>query len=116
LHLLEGDTELFPDIELVVSEGHTVGLQLPRIHGVENGKDTHLTFMGDLVPTRAHLRASWCMAYDLYPLTTIEEKKMLIAQALEDDGIVFFEHDPLVAAGRLGEKDGQPVLREEVAI
>jgi glyoxylase-like metal-dependent hydrolase (beta-lactamase superfamily II) len=112
LHLLEGEGELFPDFELIVSEGHTAGEQLPRIHG----GGTHLTFCGDVIPTRAHIHVSWVMSYDLFPLTTIEEKKMILAQALEEDGILFFEHDPNVAACRLGEKDGQPVFREAVEL
>jgi glyoxylase-like metal-dependent hydrolase (beta-lactamase superfamily II) len=111
-HLVEGETELFPGLELIVSEGHTVGQQLPRFHG-EGG---HLTCCGDLVPTRAHLRLPWITAYDLHPLTTLEEKKVLLAQALEDDGILFFEHDPEVAACRLGEADGQAEFREAVAL
>jgi glyoxylase-like metal-dependent hydrolase (beta-lactamase superfamily II) len=112
LHLVEGDGELFPDLELIVSEGHTVAQQLPRFHG----GGTHLTCCGDVIPTRAHVRVPWVTAYDLYPLTTLEEKKMLLAQALEDDGILFFVHDPDVAACRLREEKGQPAFREAVAI
>ena len=112
LHLLEGETELFPDLELVVSEGHTVAQQLPRIRG----DGTHLVYCGDLIPTRAHLSPAWVAAQDLHPMTTLEEKKVLVAQALEEDGILFFAHDPEVAAGRLGERDGEPVFREAVAL
>jgi glyoxylase-like metal-dependent hydrolase (beta-lactamase superfamily II) len=112
LHLIEGEGELFPDLELIVSEGHTVAQQLPRFHG----GGTHLTHCGDIIPTRAHVRVPWVMAYDLYPLTTIEEKKMLLAEALEDDGILFFGHDPDIAACRLHEKDGHPAFREAVAL
>jgi glyoxylase-like metal-dependent hydrolase (beta-lactamase superfamily II) len=110
LHLVDGACELLPDLELIVSEGHTIGQQLPRFHG----DGTHLTFCGDVIPTRAHLRIPWVMAYDLHPLTTIEEKKVLLAEALEDDGILFFEHDAQVAACRLVESDGQPAFREAV--
>lgn len=112
LHLIEGEAELFPDLELVVSEGHTVAQQLPRFHG----DGTHLTHCGDVIPTRAHVRVPWVMAYDLYPLTTIEEKKMLLAEALEDDGILFFAHDPDVQACRLREEDGHPAFREAVSL
>ncbi len=112
LHLLDGEGEIFPDIELIVSEGHTVALQLPRIH-CEN---THLTFCGDLVPTRAHIQVPWGTSYDLYPLTSIEEKKMMLAQALEDGGTLVFGHDAEVAACRLGERDGAPVFQEVVAL
>lgn len=112
LHLADGPCELFPDLELIVSDGHTAAQQLSRFHGA----GTHLTFCGDVIPTRAHLRVPWVMAYDLHPLTTIEEKKMLLAEAIEDDGILFFEHDPVVAACRLAESDGQPAFREAVEI
>jgi glyoxylase-like metal-dependent hydrolase (beta-lactamase superfamily II) len=110
LHLLDGACELLPDLEIIVSDGHTAGQQLPRFHGGA----THLTFCGDVIPTRAHLRIAWVMAYDLQPLVTIEEKKMLLAQAIEDDGTLFFEHDPQIAACRLVEADGQPAFREAV--
>jgi glyoxylase-like metal-dependent hydrolase (beta-lactamase superfamily II) len=112
LHLVDGEGELVPDLELIVSEGHTVGQQLPRFHGA----GTHLTHCGDVIPTRAHLRTSWVMALDQHPLTTIEEKKVLLAQALEDDGALFFEHDPEVAACRLREEGGHPAFREAVAL
>ncbi|HET9599516.1 MAG TPA: MBL fold metallo-hydrolase [Anaeromyxobacteraceae bacterium] len=112
LHLVEGEGELVPDLELIVSEGHTVGQQLPRFHG----DGTHLTHCGDVIPTRAHLRPSWVMALDQHPLTTIEEKKVLLAEALEEDGVLFFEHDPEVAACRLQEEAGHPAFREPVAL
>jgi glyoxylase-like metal-dependent hydrolase (beta-lactamase superfamily II) len=112
LHLVEGDATLFPDVEIIASEGHTAGQQLPRFHG----DGVHLTFCGDVIPTHAHLRPSWVMAYDVLPLTTIEEKKVLMAEALEEDGILFFEHDPLMAACRLQEQDGQPAFREAVEL
>ena len=110
LHLVEGEAQLFPDVELIVSEGHTFGQQLPRFHG----DGSHLTFCGDVIPTHAHLRPSWVMAYDVSPVTTIEEKKVLLAEALEDDGVLFFEHDLGMAACRLREEDGHPVFREAV--
>lgn len=94
MHLLDGPTELFPGVHVFVSEGHTVGLQLVRLEA----DDKTLVFCGDLIPTTAHLRAAWVAAYDLYPLTAIEEKKQLLAQAVEEDWVLFLEHDPLVAA------------------
>ncbi|HYG66268.1 MAG TPA: MBL fold metallo-hydrolase [Anaeromyxobacteraceae bacterium] len=112
LHLVEGEAALFPDFQLVLSDGHTVGQQLPRFRG----GDTHLTFCGDAIPTHAHLRPSWVMAYDLHPVTTIDDKKVLMAEALEEDGILFFPHDPVMAACRLREERGEPVFREEVAL
>jgi glyoxylase-like metal-dependent hydrolase (beta-lactamase superfamily II) len=112
LHLVEGEAELFPDVELVVSEGHTVAQQLPRFHG----DGTHLTFCADVVPTHAHLRPSWTMGFDLRPVTTVEEKKMILAEALEDDGVLVLGHDAEVAACRLAEREGEIVFREPVEL
>ena len=110
LHLLEGATELYEGIHLFISEGHTVGLQLVR---VEAGDQT-VVFCGDLVPTTAHLRPPWVAAYDLYPLTVIEEKKQLLAQALEERWILFFEHDPVVAACTVKDDGKGNILVDEV--
>lgn len=112
LHLVEGEAELFPDVELIVSEGHSPGMQLPVFHG----ERTHLTFCSDLIPTHAHLRPSWISAYDQQPVTSLEEKKVVLAEALEDDGVLVFEHDAAMAGCRLKEEDGQPVFREAVAL
>jgi glyoxylase-like metal-dependent hydrolase (beta-lactamase superfamily II) len=112
LHLLEGDARPFPDVEIIASEGHTAGQQLPRFHG----DGTHVTFCADVIPTHAHLRPGWVMAYDALPLTTVEEKKVLMAEALEDDGVLAFEHDPVMAACRLREEDGRPAFREAVEL
>jgi glyoxylase-like metal-dependent hydrolase (beta-lactamase superfamily II) len=113
LHLLDGEElELFPDVELIVSEGHAVAQQLPRFHG----EGTHLTFCGDVIPTHAHLAPGWITAYDLFPITTVEEKKVLLAEALEDDGILFLEHDATMAGCRLREENGEPVFREAVEV
>jgi glyoxylase-like metal-dependent hydrolase (beta-lactamase superfamily II) len=112
LHLVEGDASPFPDVELIVSGGHTPGQQLPRFHG----DGSHLTWCGDVIPTHHHLRPSWVMAYDLDPAACVDEKKMLLAEALEDDGVLCFEHDETMPACRLREEDGQPVFREAVAL
>lgn len=110
LHLLEGATELYEGIHLFISEGHTVGLQLVRVESA----DQTLVFCGDLVPTTAHLRPPWVAAYDLYPLTVIEEKKQLLAQALEERWLLFFEHDPDVAACTVKDDGKGQVMVDEV--
>lgn len=93
LHLLEGATELYAGVNLVMSEGHTVGMQLVRL---ESGGET-VMFCGDLLPTTGHLHAPWVSAFDLYPLTSIEEKRQLLAQAVEESWKLFITRDPGVA-------------------
>jgi glyoxylase-like metal-dependent hydrolase (beta-lactamase superfamily II) len=62
---------------------------------------TTLFYCADLVPTLSHVQLPWIMAYDLRPLVTLEEKRRLLGRAAEENWIVFFEHDPSVAAARL---------------
>lgn len=106
LHLLDGPEELLPGFVLMLSEGHTPALQLPLIDGAESGK---LLFCGDVIPTRAHLRLNWIMAYDMNPLTTLEEKRLLLAQALEEGWTLFLEHDPNCCACHLTEQEGKVI-------
>ncbi len=113
LHLLEGGTELYPGVHLFVSEGHTVGLQLVRLEA----SDSTLVFCGDLIPTTAHLQTPWVAAYDLYPLTVIEEKKQLLAQAVEEGWFLFLEHDPLVSACTVKDDgSGQVVVDRTISL
>jgi glyoxylase-like metal-dependent hydrolase (beta-lactamase superfamily II) len=112
LHLIEGETELFPGVSVLLSEGHTVALQLVRVDSAEGW----LTYCADLIPTTAHLAPTWGMGYDLQPLVVVEEKKMLVAEAIEDRGILFFEHDPVVQACRVREDQGQVAIAERVTL
>ena len=97
LELVEGECELFPDISLVVVNGHTTAQQLPKI-----SDDTiTLLYCCDLLPTTAHIPLPYIMAYDLRPLTTLEEKKKLLRCAVEEQWILFFEHDPVTVAGKV---------------
>ncbi len=90
LEILDGATELFPGIELITSDGHTVGQQ----HPIVKSADRSIFYCGDMIPTKTHIPIPWVMGYDLFPLTTIQEKKDILPRALEENWILFFEHDP----------------------
>ena len=62
-------------------------------------------FAADLLPTTAHVDVPWIMAYDLYPMETLEFKRAFVAEAVEREYLIFFEHDPEIAAGYLRRKD-----------
>jgi hypothetical protein len=72
-------------------------------------------FVADLLPTAAHLDDPWIMAYDLYPMDTLAYKKSFIAEAIEREYVIFFEHDPELVAGVIrqdaGRRHVEPVLR-----
>ncbi len=102
LKLIDGPTEIFKGIDLIVTKGHTLGQQHPLI----KGETSCLFYCADLMPTSAHLPAAWNTAYDNYPMVLIEEKKKLLSRALKENWILFFEHDPNIAAATImqGEK------------
>lgn len=110
LHLLEGSTELYPGVHLFVSEGHTVGMQLVRLEA----EGRTLVFCGDLIPTTSHLRAPWVSAFDLYPLTAIEEKRQLLAQAVEEGWQLFFNRDPATAVTTVRDDGSGQVVVDRV--
>jgi glyoxylase-like metal-dependent hydrolase (beta-lactamase superfamily II) len=69
-------------------------------------------FLADVCPTSAHLPLPWIMGYDLEPLVTLESKRGLWNQALEEDWLLVFEHDPRVPWGRLDPDADGPALRD----
>lgn len=83
--------------------GHNADMQCVRITG---GGKTAFLFV-DLVPTTAHLPFPWIMGYDLYPMTTLENKKKLIPQAAREGWLCLFSHDPNVQAAYLREREGK---------
>ena len=89
LNLLEKETELFPGISFRMCYGHTPGLMIPVI----KFKGKTLVYAGDLIPTIAHIPLIWNMSYDIETLRTIEEKEMILKEALEGDYILIFQHD-----------------------
>lgn len=99
LVLTEGEFKLDDEIEIIVSNGHTPFQQHLKI---SDGKQT-LFYCGDMIPTSSHIPYPYVMSYDLYPLTTIEEKKKILPQAYEENWILFFEHDPDISAVTLKE-------------
>jgi glyoxylase-like metal-dependent hydrolase (beta-lactamase superfamily II) len=72
--------------------GHTDNMMLPQIRY----KDKTIVYMADLLPSEAHIPMPYVMAYDMFPLTTMHEKKSFLTEALAGDYILFFEHDPKI--------------------
>lgn len=69
--------------------GHTENMMLPQI----KYKDKTIVYMADLLPSAGHIPLPYVMAYDMFPLTTMQEKKAFLNEALENNYILFFEHD-----------------------
>jgi glyoxylase-like metal-dependent hydrolase (beta-lactamase superfamily II) len=97
MRLVQGQTDLLPGLTLIPTPGHVPGHQSVLVS--DGGESA--CFLGDLVPTSAHLPPSWIMGYDVEPLVTLETKKALLARAAREGWSLIFEHDPEVARGRL---------------
>jgi glyoxylase-like metal-dependent hydrolase (beta-lactamase superfamily II) len=99
----EGDQEIRPGVRVQRTGGHTGQHQIVF---VESGGQTAV-FTADLIPTTAHIDDPWIMGYDLFPMETLTFKRRFIREAIDRGYLIFFEHDPLVPAGYIREKDGR---------
>lgn len=87
---VSGTQELFPGIDVILSNGHTRGQQLVR---VSDGTTT-LLHGGDIIPTTAHYPVTRVTGNDIDSRTVIEEKAAILEEACEHGWILFFGHDP----------------------
>jgi glyoxylase-like metal-dependent hydrolase (beta-lactamase superfamily II) len=85
-----GTTAFTDNISIRFVNGHTQAMMLPQIRY----KNRTIVFMADLLPSQGHIPLPYIMGYDMFPLTTLNEKKSFLKEAVEDDYILFFEHDP----------------------
>lgn len=112
LEFLDGPGEIFPGVFLELAHGHTRALQTVR---VSDGTST-VYYPADLMPTGAHIHIPYGMGYDNFPLTTIEEKKIVLPRAIEEEWIVVFEHDALRQAARIVQADRGVKLSDDIVI
>lgn len=85
----QGDTPFTDTIQIKFAYGHTDAMMLPVIQY----KGKKLVFMADLLPSHGHIPIPYVMAYDMFPLTTLHEKKNFLQEAVENEYILVFEHD-----------------------
>ncbi len=107
--LIEGTgADIVPGISCEVFPGHTAQLMAVYI----DSAGQRACYISDLIPTSAHLDPTWVMGYDLFPLTSIEQRKRFYQHAIPEKWLVLFTHDHHHPMGRivLGEK-GRPELR-----
>jgi glyoxylase-like metal-dependent hydrolase (beta-lactamase superfamily II) len=103
--LLQGDHEILPGISVAVYPGHTRNMWAVFVRS--GGKTA--CYISDLIPTTWHLEPTWVMAYDLFPLETIENRKKYYAQAVPEQWLTMFTHDPNVPWAYLNREQGKIV-------
>jgi glyoxylase-like metal-dependent hydrolase (beta-lactamase superfamily II) len=90
MKLLRGDTQIVPGISVRVYPGHTRAMQGILVESA--GKTA--CYIGDLIPTSAHLDLSWVMGFDLYPVETAENRQRYYAESIAGNWLTMFTHDP----------------------
>jgi len=103
LTLVDDGAEIIPGVKYRRSGGHTPNHQVVMIESA--GKTA--VFTADMYPTSVHVPDPWVMGFDLLPVETLFFKRGFAKEAIEREYLVFFEHDPSMAAGYLREKDGK---------
>jgi methylmalonyl-CoA epimerase len=100
---VEDDAEVMPGVRLRRSGGHTNHHQVVMIES----EGATAVFAADMYPTSVHVPDAWLMGYDLYPMDTLAFKRAFVREAIDREYLVFFEHDPSLAAGRIREHGGK---------
>ncbi|MBP7274356.1 MAG: MBL fold metallo-hydrolase [Saprospiraceae bacterium] len=95
------DTFLYDNFSVRFVFGHTEAMMLPMI----NFQDKTIVFLADLIPSSFHIGLPYVMSYDMQPLFTLSEKERMLNEAVEQNYILFFEHDPLHECGTVKRND-----------
>lgn len=111
LDLIDDDQPIMPGVRVRRTGGHNMHHQMVWMESAGR----RAAFVADLIPTTAHVPDAWIMGFDLYPMDTLAAKKAFVREAIERRDLVYFEHDPAVAAGYITEEGGTrrvtPLLR-----
>jgi len=89
LQIVEKEGELFPKFEVRFMNGHTPGFMVSII----KDENQTIVFAGDFIPTTANVPVKWLASYDLNPTDSLREKQVFLKEAVENNYILFFQHD-----------------------
>ena len=105
--LVEGDVEIVPGVSVYRTPGHCPHHQSVLVRS----EGETACFLADVIPTMAHLPLPWIMGYDVEPLVTLESKRALLRQAVDERWLLVSTHDPFTPWGFVAQ-DGKGVRLE----
>ena len=105
---IEDGVKFSGNISVKFATGHTNFMMLPLI----KFKEKNILYMADLLPSVGHIPLPYVMAYDMFPLQTLIEKKAILNEAVEKGYILFLEHDPVNECCTLQQTDKGIRLKE----
>lgn len=103
MQLINGNADIMPEISVEVWPGHTRHMWAVFIRSA--GKTA--CYISDLIPTTWHMDPVWAMAYDLFPLEVLENRKRYYARAIPERWLTIFTHDPEVPWGYVERTDNR---------
>jgi len=86
--------EIVPGITMIHTGGHSDGHSIIFIES----QDEQAIHMADIMPTHAHQNVLWVLAYDDYPMKSIEQKQKWMGEGLANEAWYIFYHDALYRA------------------
>ncbi len=104
IRLVDDGHRYEPDFTIEVVLGHTPGQQLPLL----SAGGRKLLFAADLLPMTAHLPLPWVMGFDTRPLLTLEDKKRVFSRCIQENRLLYLEHDPQNELVTLGNSADRP--------
>ncbi len=105
--LLSGDQEIVPGVSVETIPGHTRNMWAVM---VQSGGKT-ACYISDLIATTWHLEPTWVMAYDLFPLEAIENRKKYYERAVPGQWLTMFTHDPDVPWAHITNENGKFIAK-----
>ncbi len=103
LHLLDGDAEIAPGVEVRVAPGHNRDMMVVLVRS----RGETWCHLADIAPFAAHVTPTWVAAFDLFPLETIATKLELFERAAAEGWWCSFAHDPAVVFAKIGVEEGK---------
>ena len=91
LYFADEHSRAFQQFDILTCDGHTDKQMIPKI----KYKDKTIVFMADLLPSTGHIPLPYVMGYDTRPLLTLSEKESFLNEAVDNNYILFMEHDPV---------------------
>ncbi len=89
--------ELGDLIEFHYTNGHTPG----QLHSIINCGNRKVMIAGDLVPGVPWINLPITMGFDRFSEKLIDEKKIILQKAIDENWLLFYTHDPSVAASAI---------------
>ncbi|MBO6537308.1 MAG: MBL fold metallo-hydrolase [Balneolaceae bacterium] len=104
--------ELLPGIQLIHTGGHTPGHQIVKIFDEEANEFAY--YLGDLLPSEAHLNHYFMQSLDVDPLAAKKAKTILLRQAFNEQATLLFYHSIYAKAGVLFKDENKQYAIEPV--